>query len=35
MGDETLSPGFTLAVPASTAAGAYSSNWTLSLVSAP
>ncbi|MHB1783539.1 MAG: WxL domain-containing protein [Acidimicrobiales bacterium] len=35
MGDQTFSPTFTLAVPANTAAGAYSSNWTLSLVSGP
>ncbi|MHB1975316.1 MAG: YncE family protein, partial [Acidimicrobiales bacterium] len=35
MGDQTISPTFTLAVPANTAAGAYSSDWTLSLVSGP
>jgi phage-related minor tail protein len=29
------SPTFTLAVPANAAAGAYSSDWTLSLVSGP
>ena len=35
MGDQTFSPTFTLAVPANTAAGAYVSDWTLSLVSGP
>jgi len=35
MGDQTFSPTFTLAAPATTAAGAYSSDWTLSLVSGP
>ncbi|MHB1783537.1 MAG: WxL domain-containing protein, partial [Acidimicrobiales bacterium] len=35
MGDQTISPTFTLGVPANSAAGAYSSNWTLSLVSGP
>ncbi|MHB1975434.1 MAG: WxL domain-containing protein, partial [Acidimicrobiales bacterium] len=35
MGDQTFSPTFILAVPANAAAGAYSSGWTLSLVSGP
>ncbi|MHB1783538.1 MAG: IPT/TIG domain-containing protein [Acidimicrobiales bacterium] len=35
MGDQTFSPTFTLAVPANAAAGAYSADWTLSLVSGP
>ena len=35
MGDQTFSPAFILAVPANAAAGAYSSDWTLSLVSGP
>ena len=35
MGDQTLSPAFILAVPANAAAGVYSSDWTLSLVSGP
>jgi hypothetical protein len=35
LGDQTISPDFTLGVPANTAAGAYSSDWTLGLVSGP
>jgi hypothetical protein len=35
MGDQTISPDFTLAVPANAASGSYSSDWTLSLVSGP
>jgi hypothetical protein len=35
MGDQTVSPTFTLGVPADAAAGAYVSDWTLSLVSGP
>jgi DNA-binding beta-propeller fold protein YncE len=35
MGDQTIAPDFTLAVPADAAAGAYASDWTLSLVSGP
>jgi len=35
MADQTISPDFTLAVPANAASGAYSADWTLSLVSGP
>ncbi len=35
MGDQTVTPTLTLAVPASTYAGSYSSTWTISLVSGP
>ncbi|MHB1782630.1 MAG: WxL domain-containing protein [Acidimicrobiales bacterium] len=35
MGNQTFSPTVILAVPANTAAGAYSSDWTLSLLSGP
>jgi hypothetical protein len=35
MGDQSLSPTWTLAIPANAYAGNYTSTWTLSLVSAP
>jgi hypothetical protein len=35
MGDQTVTPVFSLAVPANAAAGAYSATWTFSLVSGP
>ncbi|MHB1784087.1 MAG: WxL domain-containing protein [Acidimicrobiales bacterium] len=35
MGNQTFTPNFTLAIPSSATAGAYSSTWTFSLVSAP
>ena len=35
MGDQTVTPSFSLAVPANAAAGAYSATWTFSLVSGP
>ena len=35
MGDQTLTPTWTLAIPANAYAGSYTSTWTLSLVSAP
>jgi hypothetical protein len=35
MGDQTLSPTWTLAIPANAYAGNYTSTWTLSLVSGP
>lgn len=35
MGDQTVTPTLSLAVPASTYAGSYSSTWTISLVSGP
>lgn len=35
MGDQTVSPTWTLAIPANAYAGTYTSTWTLSLVSAP
>jgi hypothetical protein len=35
MGDQTLSPTWTLAIPANAYAGNYASTWTLSLVSGP
>jgi hypothetical protein len=35
MGDQTVTPTWTLAVPANSFAGSYSSTWTLSLVSGP
>lgn len=35
LGDQTLSPAWTLAIPANAYAGSYSSTWTLSLVSGP
>ena len=35
MGDQTVTPSFSLAVPANAAAGAYSATWTFSLVAGP
>jgi hypothetical protein len=35
MGDQTVTPTWTLAIPSSTYAGTYTSTWTISLVSAP
>ena len=35
MGDQTVTPVFSLEVPANAAAGAYSATWTFSLVSGP
>jgi len=35
MGNQTFTPNFTLSIPSSATAGAYSSTWTFSLVSAP
>jgi WxL domain surface cell wall-binding len=35
MGDQTITPSWTLAIPADTYAGSYTSTWTLSLVSGP
>jgi hypothetical protein len=35
MGDQTVTPTWTLAIPANAYAGSYTSTWTLSLVSAP
>jgi len=35
MGDQTVTPTWTLAIPANAYAGAYTSTWTLSLVSGP
>jgi hypothetical protein len=35
MGDQTISPTWTLAIPANAYAGSYTSTWTLSLVSGP
>ena len=35
MGDQTVTPTWTLAIPANSYAGSYTSTWTLSLVSAP
>jgi len=35
LGDQTFTPTWSLAIPASTYAGSYTSTWTLSLVSAP
>jgi len=35
MGDQTVSPTWTLAIPANAYAGSYTSTWTLSLVSGP
>jgi hypothetical protein len=35
MGDQTVTPTWTLAVPSKTYAGTYTSTWTISLVSGP
>ena len=35
MGDQTVTPDYTLAIPADTAAGDYTSTWTFSLISGP
>ena len=35
MGDQTVTPDYTLAIPADTAAGTYASTWTFSLISGP
>jgi hypothetical protein len=35
MGDQTVTPTFVLAIPASTAQGIYASTWTISVVSGP
>jgi hypothetical protein len=35
MGDQTVTPDYTLAIPADTAAGTYTSTWTFSLISGP
>jgi len=35
MGDQTVTPKWTLAIPANAYAGTYTSTWTLSLVSGP
>jgi hypothetical protein len=35
MGDQTVTPTFTIAVPANSFAGSYSATWTFSMVSAP
>jgi hypothetical protein len=35
MGDQTVTPTWTLAIPANAYAGSYTSTWTLSLVSGP
>ena len=35
MGDQTVTPDYTLAIPADTAAGTYTATWTFSLISGP